>query len=332
MSIWLAIFLVIFGLTSLWKGADWLVSGASTIAKNLGVPAIVIGLTIVAFGTSLPELLVSLLAAIRGNSAIAFGNVLGSNIANVFLILGLSLLMTNLPIKKNTLKIEVLLALAAAVMMLIFSPDGVLSTLDGLALMFGFIIFFTYTIFSVYKGKKSQDNDEKTVKKINLEKDLLEKRNFANKSFLKSGFLIISGLLALAVGGNWTVDGASAIAQAFGLSQALIGLTIVAIGTSLPELVTVIVGTIKGETDLVIGNIIGSNIFNTWWILGLSALINNIKIEGNFSIDLWLNAIAFVLVFAFAFWGKPKYALKKWQGLIFLAIYIAYIWFLIIRG
>ena len=193
MSIWLAIFLVIFGLTSLWKGADWLVSGASTIAKNLGVPAIVIGLTIVAFGTSLPEVLVSLLAAIRGNSAIAFGNVLGSNIANVFLILGLSLLMTNLPIKKNTLKIEVLLALAAAVMMLIFSPDGVLSTLDGLALMFGFIIFFTYTIFSVYKGKKRQDNDEKTAKKINLEKDHLEKRNFANKSFLKSGFLIISG-------------------------------------------------------------------------------------------------------------------------------------------
>ena len=321
MSIWLAIFLVILGLLFLWKGADWLVSGASDIAKKFGVPAIVIGLTIVAFGTSLPELLVSLLSAIKGNSAIAFGNVLGSNIANVFLIFGISLLIANLPMKKNTLKIEIPLALGAAIMMLVFSPDGILSTSDGVALMIGFIIFFTYIIFSTYKGKKETiavtENEKKEPKQKNL---------------VKSSCLIVGGLLALAIGGNWTVDGASAIAQALGLSQALIGLTIVAVGTSLPELVTSIVGTIKGETDLVIGNIVGSNIFNTWWILGLSTLIKNIKIEGDFRIDLWLNVATFVLVLIFALWGKPKYSLKKWQGLIFLMIYIAYIWFLIVRG
>ncbi len=327
MAVWLAIFLVIFGLLALWKGADWLVDGASTIAKNLGVPAIVIGLTIVAFGTSLPELLVSLLSAIKGNSAIAFGNVLGSNIANVFLIFGLSLLIANLPMKKNTLKIEVPLALAAAMMMLIFSPDGVLSTMDGIALMLGFIIFLVYTVFSIYKGKKEKAEGEKTIEKLNL-----KNKNFETKTLFRSIFLIVMGLLALAIGGNWTVDGASEIARMLGLSQALIGLTIVAIGTSLPELITVIVGTLKGETDLVVGNIVGSNIFNTWWILGLSTLIKNIKIEGNFTIDLWLNVATFVLVLVFAFWGKPKYALKKWQGLIFLAIYIAYLWFLIIRG
>lgn len=321
MSIWLAILLVILGLLFLWKGADWLVSGASAIAEKFGVPAIVIGLTIVAFGTSLPELLVSLLSAIKGNSAIAFGNVLGSNIANVFLIFGISLLIANLPMKKNTLKIEIPLALGAAIMMLVFSPDGILSTTDGIALMIGFVIFFAYIIFSTYKGKKETIVMTEEAKKTSKQKNLL-----------KSSFLITSGLLALTIGGNWTVDGASAIAQAFGLSQALIGLTIVAVGTSLPELVTSIVGTIKGETDLVIGNIVGSNIFNTWWILGLSTLIKNIKIEGDFRIDLWLNVATFVLVLIFAIWGKPKYSLKKWHGLIFLMIYIAYIWFLIIRG
>ncbi len=321
MSIWLAIFLLILGLIFLWKGAGWLVSGASAIAKNFGVPTIVIGLTIVAFGTSLPELLVSLLSAIKGNSAIAFGNVLGSNIANVFLIFGISLLIANLPMKKNTLKIEIPLALGAAIMMLIFSPDGVLSTSDGISLMIGFVIFFVYIIFSTYKGKKET---------IVITED--EKEEPKQKNLLKSSFAIISGLLALTIGGNWTVDGASAIAQALGLSQALIGLTIVAVGTSLPELVTSIVGTIKGETDLVIGNIVGSNIFNTWWILGLSTLIKNIRIEGDFQIDLWLNVTTFVLVLIFAFWGKPKNSLKKWQGLIFLMIYIAYIWFLIVRG
>lgn len=325
MSIWLAIFLVIMGLLFLCKGADWLVDGASIIAKTLGVPSIIIGLTIVAFGTSFPELLVSSLAAIRDNSGIAFGNVLGSNIANVFLIFGISLLIANLPMKKNTLKFEVPLALIAALMMLVLSLDGVLSTMDGIYLLVWFVIFFFYTIFS---GRKN--NELKIAPEESEEKKVTSKINV--KNLLKPFFLVALGLSCLISGANLTVNGASIIASSLGLSQALIGLTIVAVGTSLPELMTSVIGTIKGETDLAIGNIVGSNIFNTFFILGLSTIIRNIKIEGNFKIDLWLNIATFVLVLIFAIWGKPKYSLKKWQGLIFLMIYIAYIWFLIVRG
>ncbi|MDO5561868.1 MAG: calcium/sodium antiporter [bacterium] len=320
MSVLLAAVMVAFGLLLLWRGADWLVSGASAIAKGFGVPSIVIGLTVVAFGTSLPELLVSVLAAVKGNSAIAFGNVLGSNIANVLLIFGVCLLIANLPMKKNTIKVEVPLAITAALMLLLFSPDGQLSTTDGIALLIGFAIFFTYTIFSAYKGKNEESQAKKIAPSLN--------RNQAVRAF----FLIIIGLAALAWGGNLTVDGASAIAAYFGLSQALIGLTIVAVGTSLPELVTSIVGVTKGETDLVIGNIVGSNIFNTWWILGLSTIIKNIQIEGDFRLDLWLNVTTFILVMIFAFLGKPKYTLKRWQGAIFLVLYAAYVGFLVVRG
>lgn len=320
MSILLAAAMVALGLLLLWRGADWLVGGASTIAKSFGVPPIVIGLTVVAFGTSLPELLVSVLAAVKGSSAIAFGNVLGSNIANVFLIFGVCLLIANLPMKKNTVKLEIPLAIMASLMLLIFSPDGQLSTTDGVALLIGFAVFFSYTLISAYRGKELKNQTKKTVPGL------------SRNQVARAGFLIVIGLLALAWGGNLTVDGASAIAAYFGLSQALIGLTIVAVGTSLPELVTAIVGTIKGETDLVIGNIVGSNIFNTWWILGLSTVIKNIQIEGDFRLDLWLNVTAFVLVLIFAFLGKPKYALKRWQGAIFLVVYAAYVGFLVVRG
>lgn len=322
MSIVFAIGMVLVGLLCLWKGADWLVDGASKIAKSLGVPPIVIGLTIVAFGTSLPELLVSVLSAIKGNSAIAFGNVLGSNIANVLLIFGLTAIIANLPMKKNTVKFEIPLAIAAAVMLLIFSPDGTLSTMDGIALLLGFVIFFAYTILSVKKGheKKLAAANKKRAGKLQ------------GKALFKSLALIVIGLVLLAFGGDWTVDGASSIASALGLSQALIGLTIVAVGTSLPELITCLVGVRKGETDLVIGNIVGSNIFNTWWILGLSTIIKNIQIEGDFGLDLWLNVLTFILIFFFAFWGKPKYTLKRWQGAILLVMYLAYMAFIVARG
>ncbi len=328
MSIWWAIFLVLLGLLCLWKGADWLVDGASEIASSLGVPAIVIGLTIVAFGTSLPELLVSVLSAIRGNSDIAFGNVIGSNIANVLLIFGISALIRNLPIKKSTLKVEIPLAIVAAAMLLFFSPDGVLSTYDGLALLGGFGVFFIYTIASARK-----ENNQKQVKSKNekAKNEKIKKVKDSKKIWYASGKLII-GLIVLALGGEWTVNGATTIAQILGWSEALIGATIVAVGTSLPELVTCVIGTLKNEMDLVIGNIVGSNIFNTWWILGLSTVIKNINVQGNFGPSLWLNLFTFVLVIIFAFWGKPKYALKRWQGGIFLVMYILYVGSLVAQG
>ncbi len=322
MEIFIAILMVVAGLVLLVKGADWLIDGASKIAKSFGVPPIVIGLTIVAFGTSLPELLVSVLSAISGNSEIAFGNVVGSNIANVLLIFGVCALISHLPMKKNTLRVEIPLAIAAAVMLLLFSPDGTLSTWDGLILLAGFAIFFTYTIFVARRASENNSVTHEKTTKIPLSK----------KELVKTIFFIILGLAGLALGGNFTVNGASSIAATFGLSQALIGLTVVAIGTSLPELVTAIVGTLKKETDLVIGNIVGSNIFNTWWILGLSTVISNIRLSQSFTLDLWLNLATFVLVFIFAFIGKPKHAINRWQGAILLALYLTYMGFLIYRG
>jgi len=318
-AILVPIFMVVIGLICLWKGADWLVDGASTIAKNFGVPPIVIGLTIVAFGTSLPELIVSVIAALNGNSAIAFGNVLGSNIANVFLILGVSALLRALPIQKTTLKIDIPIALAASILMLVLGYDQIVSRTDGLLLLAGFAAFFYLTIRSSKKGA-TKTSATASPKKT------------ANQQIAKPILLVVIGLILLAVGGNVTVNGASQIATYFGWSQALIGLTIVAIGTSLPELITSIVGVLKRETDLVIGNIVGSNIFNTLWILGLSSVIKPMTITDNLHLDLWFNVATFVLVLFFASWGKPKRTIKWWQGLFFVIIYAVYMSLIVGRG
>lgn len=307
MSIFLAALMVAFGLFLLCKGADWLIEAASGLAHKIGVSPLIIGLTIVAFGTSLPELIVSVLAAISGNGEIAFGNVLGSNIANVFLILGLAASIKALSIKQSTINFEMPLAIMAAILMMMMAKDQVISFANGLVFLLGFGVFFIYIILSsINQAKKTQQLSIKPLKKHN------------------NVFLIL-GLVALAFGGKLTVEGASQIASALGLTQELIGLTIVAVGTSLPELVTSIVGVIKGETDLVIGNIVGSNLFNTFWILGVTSMIMPIEISGRLSFDLWLNIGTFILILVFTYINKTKFLINRWQGGLLFSCYIFYL-------
>jgi cation:H+ antiporter len=294
-----------------------LVDGASAIARGFGVPPIMIGLTIVAFGTSLPELIVSTSAALGGNSDIAFGNVLGSNIANIFFILGVTLLIGIVAVEKNTVRVEIPIGILAAVLMYVFAPDGVVSRADGIILLLCFLGFFIYTIKSAMAGSK-KDKDlavgkSKKRKKVKLGKSLL---------------LIGLGLVILAMGADFTIDGASKIASLLGLSQIMIGLTIVAVGTSLPELVTSVVGALKKETEIVVGNLVGSNIFNTLWILGVTSVITPVGVERGLEFDLIMNILTFVLVFlcVVVFRNKKQgnYVLQRWQGGLLLLGYVIY--------
>jgi cation:H+ antiporter len=312
--------LFIVGFYILIKGADLLVDGASSIAKRFGISAIVIGLTIVAFGTSMPELIVNIFASIQDNTEIAIGNILGSNIANILLILGVSALIYPLAVKKNTTWKEIPLALLAVIALALMANDrlvdgfnfSLLTRIDGLILLSFFAIFLYYT-HGISKGSKEETNN---IKERRLSTSIL---------------MIISGLACLTIGGKWIVDGAVSIAASLGISQALIGLTIVAIGTSLPELATSAVAAYKKKADIAVGNIVGSNIFNIFWILGLSATIKPLPFTPALNFDILMTVIATLLLFSAMFIGKKR-ILERWQGIGFIIIYLCYIIFLIYRG
>jgi cation:H+ antiporter len=304
------------GFPLLLKGADFLVDGSVSIAKKFNISNIVIGLTIIAFGTSLPELVVNVMAGLSGSNELAIGNVLGSNIANIFLILGVAALIYPLSTKQNTVWKEIPFSLLAILVLgalvndqfIDNGPISILSRIDGFILLAFFIIFFYY-IIGISKGDKSA-----------AEADLKE------QSMLKSFIYIILGLLGLMFGGKWVVDGAIAIATAFNVSETLIGLTIVAIGTSLPELATSAVAAYKKQTDIAIGNVVGSNIFNIFWILGIGALVNPIVFSPKANIDIAVTAIASLALFAIMFIGKKR-VVERWQAALFLLFYVAYIIF-----
>lgn len=320
----LTYFLFAVGIILLIKGADWLVDGSSSLAKKLGVPTIVIGLTIVAFGTSMPELVVNVISAIKHNGGIAFGNVIGSNIANILLILGVSTLISDIKVQKTTTWKEIPFSFLAIVVLLIFANTmfldnisiNVVTRFEGMILLLFFAIFLYY-VFELSR-KKSIDisHDDIEIKK---------------HSSLQVFLLISGGLFCLYLGGKWTVEGAIQMARYFGLSEYFIGLTIVAVGTSLPELVTSIIASLKKHNDIVIGNVIGSNIFNIFWILGVTALIYPFAIPNNVNFDLIVLLLTTILLFLFMFVGK-KHRLEKWQGIVFLCMYVLYILFLIKRG
>ncbi len=320
----LTYFLFVVGIILLIKGADWLVDGSSSLAKKLGIPTIVIGLTIVAFGTSMPELVVNVISAIKHNGGIAFGNIIGSNIANILLILGVSTLISDIKVQKSTTWKEIPFSLLAILVLLVFSNTmfldnisiNVVTRFEGMILLLFFAIFLYY-VFELSR-KKSIDisHDDIEIKK---------------HSSLQIFLLISGGLFCLYMGGKWTVEGAIQIARYFGLSEYFIGLTIVAVGTSLPELVTSIIASLKKHNDIVIGNVIGSNIFNIFWILGLTALIYPFAIPANVNFDLIVLLLTTMLLFLFMLIGK-KHRLEKWQGIIFLLMYVLYIIFLIKRG
>lgn len=299
-----------------------LVDGSVGLAKRYGISDIVIGLTIVSFGTSAPELVVNLIASLNGNSEIAMGNVLGSNIVNIFFILGISAVIYPLTVKTNTTYKEIPFALLSALVVLFLGNDMLfnyedkaqLSIGDGLVLL-GYFAIFLYYIFAIAKNELPDEKDDTVV---------------YMKPFKSIG-LISVGLAGLIVGGMWIVDGAVEIATGFGVSQSLIGLTIVAVGTSLPELATSAVAAYKKNTDIAIGNVVGSNIFNVFWILGVSSIISPIPVLQRSNIDFAMNIIASVLLFAFLFVGK-RHMLERWQGFAFIGIYVAYVLYLVQLG
>jgi cation:H+ antiporter len=310
--------LFVVGFYILIKGADLLVDGSSSIARKLNISNIVIGLTIVAFGTSAPEFIVNIFASAKGNTEIAIGNILGSNIANILLILGIASIIYPISAKKNTVLKEIPFSLLAALLVAITAndvlidgnPASVITRIDGLVFLSFFIIFLYYS-FSITKS--DTDIIETPVKEL---------------SYIKAVGYILLGLTGLVLGGNWIVEGAVKIAESFNVSQSLIGLTVVAVGTSLPELATSAVAAYKKQSDIAIGNVVGSNIFNVFWILGASAVIRPLPFNTNSNIDIFVNILASVILF-FAMYVGKKHVLERWQGVLLVLFYVGYIAFLI---
>jgi cation:H+ antiporter len=316
----LTLVLLVFGFIFLIKGADYLVQGSSSLAKKLRVSDLIIGLTIVALGTSTPELVVNLVASFRGTADLAIGNVLGSNIANILLILGVSATIYPLVVHKNTVYKEIPFALLAVLALFFLVNDqdlasqkaNLLSRGDGLVLLLFFLIFMYY-VFSVAVSKP---NSEDAV----LEEDI------EVLPMWQSWMMIIAGILGLVFGGQWVVDSAVAIAKMLGVSEKLIGLTIVAIGTSLPELVTSAMAAYRQKTDIAVGNVVGSNIMNILFILALTAVVSPLSFSNDLQVDLWMVIGVTVLLFLALFVGKRR-LLERWQGVVFIVVYLMYISF-----
>ncbi len=312
-----SVVLLVAGFVMLIKGADMFVDGASKVAAKLKVPLIVIGLTIVAFGTSAPEAAISINSAIQDNAGIAVGNVIGSNILNILIILGISALFTAVPVKKATFKYEIPFVIVITVVLLLLGVlGGTIGKLDAVILLLLFVAFFVYLILLSKKGDSSADDDVPAL----TEKDTV----------LKMILFIIIGLAAIVLGSDFTVTGATAIAEALNVDDRIIGLTIVAFGTSLPELVTSVTAARKHQADIAIGNIVGSNIFNILLVIGLAGVFspNPIKFENSFIIDGVVAAVAAVLLWLLIFRDKK---LRKSGGIIMICCYAAYFVYLLMQ-
>ena len=310
--------LILVGFLMLIKGADILVDGSSAIAKKLRISEIVIGLTIVSIGTSMPELFVSTSSAIQGSSDISIGNVIGSNICNLLLILGISSVIHPVKFQKQTKLIENPMAIILTIIFLIMcNINQDISRLEGIILLILFAAFLTYTVIM---GKKTQDEG---ILEISLE-------DSKKISVVKNVSLIILGIVALKIGGDLVVENAKSVATALNISEKIIGLTIVAIGTSLPELVTSVTAAIKGDSDIAIGNIVGSNIFNLLLIIGVSAVITPITYNISYNFDLAILFVAMILMLIFPF-IKPKDEMSRGNGAIFTVLYIIYMMILILK-
>ena len=307
--------ILVVGFVMLIKGADFFVEGASKVADKFGIPQIVIGLTIVAMGTSAPEAAVSIAAAMKGSAEITIGNVVGSNILNVLIILGVTSIIIPLMVKKNTLKYEmpyvVLVSVALSVLGLF---DGTVSRVDGLILWALFILFLVYLFQIAKKGEDAGLDDVPEVE--------------ANESVLKLISLIVVGAVLIVRGAALSVDAATEIARAFGWSERLIGLTIVALGTSLPELVTSVTAGMKGKADIAIGNIVGSNIFNILFVVGTTALITPVVYVSDFLVDSVVCIVAAALLWLFVMLNKEK-KLGRIAGIMMLICYAGYFVYLV---
>jgi cation:H+ antiporter len=299
-------------------GANFLVDNASALASKLKISNLVIGLTIVAFGTSSPELVVSVISSVQGNSEIAIGNIVGSNIFNILAILGISALILPLAVKSTTTWVEIPLCLLSALLVFFLGYTGttdesgylMISRTDGYILL---VMFLAFALYNYHLSKRGDISDDITVRRQSTRRSIL---------------MIITGLAMLVGGGRLVVLSAVNIATEIGVPERLIGLTIVATGTSLPELVTSVVAAIKRNTDIAIGNIVGSNIFNVFLVLGISAVINPVPLATGTSTDLLVNISASLLLFAFIFTGKGR-QIERWEGLVFIIAYLSYIAFIL---
>ncbi len=357
MELVLALGLLIVGFFLLVVGADKFVEGASAIACKLGIPPLLVGLTIVAFGTSAPELTVSITAGLQGANEIVISNVLGSNIFNLLMVIGISALICPLIIEKEVLNREWIYSIVGTVVLLIVMLDGQISRTDGCILIVGLIYVMTTQIKSALSSRKQNNSTEDNIVSEKIEEssttesleniEIDEKVEEENTQVeiveddeeieginpnLTNGFMImlyvLLGLGAIIFGGDLVVDSATTIARVFGVSETLIGLTIVAIGTSLPELVTAVVGVKRGENDIVIGNAIGSNLFNVLLILGVSTTINPIPVISTVIVDaIFLLAISIVLLVL----AKKNSEVKRNQGIAMVLLYVLYTVFIIMR-
>jgi cation:H+ antiporter len=316
------IFLII-GFALLVKGADILVDGATTVARRFGVSDLVIGLTVVSIGSSAPELIVNVIASLRGSTDLAVGNVLGSNTANILLGLGVAALIYNLKVQKSTVWKEIPFSLLAVLVMAVMANDALIDGRassaitrgDGLVFLSFFLIFFYY-VYSL--GRKGGEGDEG-------ESDD-KKRSMATALLMVAG-----GGIGLTLGGKWVVDGAMAIGRGLGASEALMGLTVVAIGTSLPEIATSAVAAYRKSADIAVGNVVGSNIFNIFWVLGLASLIRPIPFSPALNMDIIMVILATTLLFIILFVGR-RHTIARWEGGGFIVLYAAYLAYLIHRG
>lgn len=320
-SVPFAVILLILGFAFLVKGADAFVEGCSSIAKRFQVPSLIIGMTIVAMGTSLPETAVSITASVTGNNALAVSNAVGSNIFNLMIVVGVCAILTPVAVRKETLKIDFPFSIVCAVLLLVFGAIGMtLGHVDGVLFIVLFVIFILYMI-------KSAQNSRKGNKDMGVEEAdyALEAEEIQIMPVPKSIIFIVLGCAAIAFGSDWVVDGATTIAEAMGVSQTLIGLTVVAFGTSLPELATSIMAAKKNEVDMALGNAIGSNIFNILMVLGIAAAISPMAFITENIIDI-VSLIAFSAIVWIMAWTKHELSKKEgWVMAILYAVYVVYI-------
>lgn len=329
----LNIIFILIGLVILIVGAEGLVRGASSIATKLKVSALVIGLTVVSFGTSAPELTVNLLSAFNGSPDLAVGNVVGSNIGNILLILGICAIIVPLKVKDSTVWKEIPLALLGVVLILIMGNDkfidgvgfNALTRTDGIALL-ALMVIFMYYVFGLVKNDRAN-----AANAADVASDKTSEAQIKEYSLPLSIGMTVMGLILLVIGGRLLVTGAVDIAKAAGLSEALIGLTVVAIGTSLPELATSIVAALKKQADIAIGNIVGSNIFNVFFVLGATSTITALPITAALNVDIAVAIFATLLLFAFMFFRSRRKLVRR-EGIMFILIYIMYMAYLINRG
>ena len=314
---------LIAGLVLLVAGAEVLVRGAAKLAAQFGISPLVIGLTVVAFGTSAPETAVSVQAALNGSGDIAIGNVLGSNIANVLLILGITALVAPLIVSRQLIRLDVPLMIGASLVTYALAWDGSLSRLDGALLFSGVVAYTLFLIISSRKESAANAADDEFAKEFGLDEPAKPHASLIN------GGLVIVGLVLLVAGSNFLVEGAVILARALGLSELVIGLTVIAIGTSLPELATSVMAAIRGERDIAVGNIVGSNIFNLLCVLGLASLVSPQAI----GVAASALAFDFPVMIAVAIACLPiffaGYTINRWEGLLFVAYYAAYTLYLV---